>query len=218
VKTRLILAAKLLFAAAIFVWLIASGKLEWRTLAETRLGMALAAYIGCRVAVGLCQAGRWKVLLDGQDLSIPYYDCFRIEMIGKFFGLVAPASLAADGARAFYSAQRHAGRSVEVATAVVADRFVGALTIALLALTALVFALPAINGPIRSLLLIASAGIFGAVAAAWALGRSTRSRWAQHPFLGRIREAIARYQSKSGVLVACALLSLLSPTATITGV
>ena len=75
--------------------------------------------------VGICaNAFRWRLLLAGQGLSLPYAVLLRSYFVGRFFGIVTPGTLGLDGFR-LYDSIRLTHKPVACAAVIGVDKLVG---------------------------------------------------------------------------------------------
>ena len=73
----------------------------------------------------LAGVARWKIILDAQDLRLPFMRVFRIFFIGQFFNAFMLGACGGDVARAYYASLDTPGRRAEAASTVFIDRAIG---------------------------------------------------------------------------------------------
>lgn len=124
---------KVLFGVAIVAWMAASGKLDLaqvgRSLAQWPIMLGILAMAYAQVGVS---AWRWKLLLDAQDIPLPYRRAFGLTMIGMLFNVVIPGSVGGDLIKGYYITRAASGRKSHAATTIVMDRVVGLIGLLLL--------------------------------------------------------------------------------------
>lgn len=117
---------------------------EWRF-----VGIASAFAV---VAMVL-NVARWRMMLAGQGSDAPLGTLVRLYLIGMFFNNILPSRFGADVVRAYGAAGVAAGKTRSVA-AVVMDRLVGAISVLILGLAALVLRPSVMPVPVGQLLLV----------------------------------------------------------------
>lgn len=103
-KTILINTLKLAVAAALITWLLQSGKLDFKLLAQLKnhLPEVLLAATLSVVNFLLCSY-RWRnILLARSRSQIPLWGVFKITWIGQFFSSVLPGSVSGDLVKILY--------------------------------------------------------------------------------------------------------------------
>jgi uncharacterized protein (TIRG00374 family) len=178
------------------------------------------------VAAHLISFFRWKLMVRALDLPFSYIDAVRIGLIGMFFGLFAFGVVGGDTLRAYYAARQSKNKIPEAIASVVADRFVGMLTMfsfASIAFLALGTSNESAVNPeklaivtfvFRVVLLATAIGLAGVVmllfaprvrSSAWFLRLTRVPRIGGA--IGRLAEVVILYRSKLPLLVTCVLLS-----------
>lgn len=76
---------------------------------------------------------RWRLLLKGQGLTIPFGYLVQSWFVGRFFGIFLPSTIGLDGYR-FYDSSLYTGQPVKCATVIAVEKLIG-----FVALTFLVF-------------------------------------------------------------------------------
>ena len=97
---------------------------ELRSLEASSLLPWLTLAVAVKV-LGICaNALRWKLLLQGQSLSLPYGVLLRSYFVGRFFGIITPGTLGLDGFR-LYDSIRLTRKPVPCAAVIAVDKLVG---------------------------------------------------------------------------------------------
>lgn len=200
------------------LWLLAA-KVDWpRTLAH--LGHADPAWLGFSFLAILGQVPlnglRLGVFLNARGWGLGAADLARLTFVTNFLGSFLPAGIGGDVFRATALARTRVPNEVAVAAAA-ADRLVGGLSLALVALAAGAAAWLA-TGSARELAVAAlpSAGVLAICAVAW-----TRPAWRValvlyrrvprlpgRSFLRRTHHQVARFGRQGGVMLHGVLISL----------
>ncbi len=96
----------------------------------------------------LASMSRWRLLLLGQQIELPFRHIFGSFLIGRFIGTFLPSTAGLDGYK-LYDAARFSGRTVEATAATVVEKVLGFSGIFLSFLVALPFGLKIFgeNGP-----------------------------------------------------------------------
>ncbi|MCS6802184.1 MAG: lysylphosphatidylglycerol synthase transmembrane domain-containing protein [Chloroflexota bacterium] len=134
---------RLTISLALVAWLIAQDN-PARIAAEARgadVRIILLAFALYLLAIAM-NAYKWGVLLRAQRVEVPLRQLLRSTFVGLFFGNFLPSNVGGDAVRAF-DLSRSAVNGTAAATSVIVDRLVGLLVF------------------------IASAALFGTVAAMW---------------------------------------------------
>ncbi len=143
IRKTLILAAKLIVAAALLALVIS--KVHWSNYTGPdgieRQGFAttitqadpylLAAAFVCFLLPLFILAFRWWYLLRLQKIEISLREVVRLTFLGTFFNYVVPGSVSGDLVKAYYAA-KHTDRKVAVLVSVFIDRALGLLEFVLL--------------------------------------------------------------------------------------
>ena len=81
---------------------------------------------------------RWRILLRGQSIDLPFRHIFGSFLIGRFIGTFLPSTAGLDGYK-LYDAARFSGRTVEVTATTALEKVIGVFGIFLTFLVALPF-------------------------------------------------------------------------------
>jgi glycosyltransferase 2 family protein len=157
---------------------------------------------------------RWLVLLRAGGTVIATRDAASIYLVSSFIGGFLPAGVGADAARA-YSLFRHTARGGPAVASVAIDRFLGLLSIVVLALAGVVVAGGAVAPELRGLLLVGtSLTLLGGLAFLWAdrwiravmpdAVASSRLGWR----VGRVADALGLYRDRRRAVTAVFGLSV----------
>ena len=183
---------------------------------------SLLSWLGLAVAVklvGICaNALRWRLLLAGQGLVLPYAVLLRSYFVGRFFGIVTPGTLGLDGFRLVDSA-RLTREPVACAAVIAVDKLVGFTS--LLSVVAAVFPFAWSRLPMSGGVSVpwGFAALFVAVALAFTL--VLNARWTRpladllprgrlRSFMHSVLEAVTAYSGQGRILVWAVLLGLLA--------
>lgn len=122
------LALKLLTAMALFLWMVAQGKLDL-----SQLGILLSNKTILWGAVAFWAIGpvylaslRWKMLLTAAGYQISLARSLLLQLIGFFFTTVMPGSLGGDFIKVYYLIKENPGKEKSLALwAILFDRLIG---------------------------------------------------------------------------------------------
>lgn len=105
-RGRIIFACKAAFAAALIVWLIRSGSLDFKALdVFGRRPLLLLASIALSALGVLGGALRWSVLLRLADVRIPLVRAIQLQMTALFFNTAIPGGVGGDLVKSAYAAR-----------------------------------------------------------------------------------------------------------------
>lgn len=124
---------KVLFGVGIVAWMAASGKLNLaqvaRSLSHWPIMLAILGLGYTQVAL---TAWRWKLLLEAQEIWLPYRRAWGLTMVGALFNVVIPGAVGGDLIKGYYITRAAPGRKSHAATTILMDRVVGLLGLLLL--------------------------------------------------------------------------------------
>lgn len=102
---------------------------------------------------------RWRLLLGGQGLRIPFVRLVQSWFIGRFYGIFLPSTIGLDGYR-FYDSFRYTGEGIKSGTVIAVEKLIGfvALTFLVFLTFPLGFRLLKINVTILAVILMILAG------------------------------------------------------------
>lgn len=213
---RVLLVVKIAIAASLVSWLVASGRLDFRRLAEIRLSWSAFLLVSFTLLSMFTPAIRWWYLIKIQELDIPLWPVVRATWLGYATSIFLPGAAGGDAARALVMVRgRSSGRLKMVAT-IVADRAIGLYTLLLLGAFSFVLCqTQAASTPaIRSLaqtsvaLFLAATAVIGAL-----LNRQTRSltlRLLPARIASAIDATSLSYAKKRLQLAVCVVISIIS--------
>ncbi len=102
------------------------GAVEWRTVVFWLL-------LGVIIKLGgmMCGVVRWRLLLNGQGLHMPFWYMTQSWFVGRTFGIFLPSTLGLDGYR-FYDSARYTGEVIKCATVIAVEKLIGFIVLATL--------------------------------------------------------------------------------------
>jgi len=106
---------------------------EIRQAGASSLIFWLVAAVLVRITGMLCGVLRWRILLRGQGLSMPFWYMVGSWFIGRTFGIFLPGTLGLDGYR-LYDSSMYTGEVIKCTTVIAIEKLIG-----FIALTFLVF-------------------------------------------------------------------------------
>ena len=137
-RSALIIAAKVLVAAALLGWVIS--QVAWHSfiaaVAGIHAGGLCCALAGFAVAL-LLTAVRLCYLVRLQDISISLWEVVRLTFLGQFFNMVMPSTVGGDLVKAYYVA-KHTPKKASVVVSVFVDRMTGVAGLTVMAAIVLV--------------------------------------------------------------------------------
>lgn len=117
---------KVLFGVGIVAWMASSGKLNLaqvaRSLSQWPVILAIAGLAYSQVAITVW---RWRLLLEAQEIWLPYRRAWGLTMIGMLFNVVIPGAVGGDLVKGYYITRAASGRKSHAATTILMDRVVG---------------------------------------------------------------------------------------------
>jgi uncharacterized membrane protein YbhN (UPF0104 family) len=117
-------------AIAVLIWRIDVGRAS-SVLKAAEVGWLLAA-LGAQLGSKLCWLLRWGTLLRSSDCQLGFGNLLRFILVGLFFNNFLPSTVGGDVARGF-GLTRHGVPRATAAASVIADRLIGLLALALMA-------------------------------------------------------------------------------------
>ncbi|HZR85134.1 MAG TPA: sulfatase-like hydrolase/transferase [Candidatus Binatia bacterium] len=160
---------------------------------------------------------RWRVLLLGQGIDLPFRHVFGSFLIGRFLGTFLPSTLGLDGYK-LYDAARFSGRSIEASGATLVEKVLGFTGIFITYLVALPFGVSIFGDKAEHVALLTVPIALAPIAACFAIfvwPGPPLLRWlaaripgdAQPGFLARLVAAVTAYRARPGIVAAAAALS-----------
>lgn len=194
--------AKIVLAAGLLAGMFHFGAIDFGLLASGvhAPGVIAGAFI-LVATIPFIAALRWKFLLHGQGLHLPYLRLARINLIGTFFSMFLLGGISGDAARLIYIVRETKGPKSALALSLVADRYLGFLGVATLAAAALAFSSNALSAEFHEIPVVAGiVGLFAGalsilIAGVWGVSRLTASA-----FYSRLTARSAFATRLSGIL------------------
>lgn len=227
VKNITIQLLKAAFAVGLIVWLVQSGRLEFKDLThllELKYLIPLILLAGVNLAFG---SERWRALLLAKGLQISRFGAARLTLIGTFFNFAMPGGVGGDVVKGFYITKHNPQARLTSVVTVVMDRLIGLYCMIFYALISmLLFSDYVIPNPnlraIMSVLVI----IFGVYSLAWIVVFSRRAsqalqaeKWLPKLPMGKklihLYTDLTSYRHSKSVFLKTALLSLCAQTAAV---
>jgi glycosyltransferase 2 family protein len=204
---------KLLFAAAIIGWMVRSGKLNFRQVADAvdRWPVLLLMGVLILTQIGLT-AWRWRLILRAHAWSLSFRDTFSLTMIGSLFNMVIPSSVGGDVIKGYYLTRRVAHARADALATIVLDRAVGLLGLVLLASGAALGNLSMIGRHPALRILCCFAALAAALGLAFVVAVSFAPKvegvTRRLPVLGRILAGAGAYRRRPWILPAATGISV----------
>lgn len=139
-KPALRFVAKLTISALLLGWVLSKTDLAsiGRAFSQCNLGLLLAAFslhlVGFWISVV-----RWNILLQAQNVRIPFSDLLYSYLVASFFNAFLPTTIGGDAIR-MLDTRAHTGGKTRSAAVIFVDRFTGFFAMVAMALVALPFA------------------------------------------------------------------------------
>ena len=205
----------------VLAWLLLSGAIDWHSIGRLlTVGWVLPTAAGLSLVNYAFMSWRLRVLMQAQDLRLPFLAAYRLTVTAAFFSWVIPGGTGGDLVKMYFLGRWYPGKVTEAITITLWDRAIGLATFLMLGLIAAAFmpnlalSLPAIT----SLLITCVAALLvGGVVLALALHTDWTQRWplATLERFGRAGQTVLRmfrvmhaYRRRLGSLVAGVILSL----------
>lgn len=103
-------------------------------------------YLGNRVVATY----RWKLLLEVQEINIPFWSLYNVVLYGSVFNSILPSSFGGDAARIFWLLKDQSNKKAASVVATIADKVLGLSALVILALAIVPFN-PLVSAQIRTL-------------------------------------------------------------------
>ena len=181
-------------------------------------------FVGCATAIKfigiLASMYRWKILLRGQEIELPFRHIFGSFLIGRFIGTFLPSTAGLDGYK-LYDAARFSGKSVEVTATTLLEKVLGVFGIFLTFLIALPFGIQIFGDNARLVASITVPIAFGLIGGLllvlwfpgivqWALEHfPIPAKERLHGVIMRISHAASAYRDKKGLSLQAIFLSFM---------
>ena len=132
---------------------------EIRHAGAPSLAFWLIAGVLIRVVGMLCGVLRWRILLRGQGLDMPFWYMTGSWFIGRTFGMFLPGTIGLDGYR-LYDSALYTGEVIKCTTVIAIEKLIGfiALTFLVFVTFPMGFRLLSINLPMLAVILIVLGG------------------------------------------------------------
>jgi len=137
-KNLLIQALKVIFAFGLIFWLVQSGKLNFRALANLLQPQYLIPGFLLIFANMYLTSERWRMLLQTQSHHLNGWKTFKLTMIGIFFNFAVPGGVGGDLVKAFYFTKDYPESKMAAATSVLMDRVLGLYAMIIMAMLAMI--------------------------------------------------------------------------------
>ncbi len=127
------------------ITLQSSGSDIFADLARANKQFLLVAFL----AYGLIQmlaAWRWGLLMGVQKMHLPFFQAFKLTMVGNFFSMIIPGAVSGDLLKIAYAGQYFSGRKTEILLTIMLDRILGLFAMFFAATLATVMYLPELPG------------------------------------------------------------------------
>jgi hypothetical protein len=138
-KNILIQTLKIAFSLGLIYWLVQSGKLNFKALANLLHPEYVIPGFLLIAANMYLTSERWRILLQTQSHHLKSWKTFKFTMIGVFFNFAVPGGVGGDIVKAFYFTKDFPESKMAAATSVLMDRVLGLYGMILMALLAMLF-------------------------------------------------------------------------------
>lgn len=131
---------QLALGLGVLAWLLLSGAIQWnavRGLLGSTWVLPVAALL--QVVNLVFTAWRLRVLMEAQNLPLPFWSAFRLAYTAAFFSWCIPGGTGGDLVKMYYLGRWYPGKVTEAVTVTLWDRAVGLATFLMLALMAAAF-------------------------------------------------------------------------------
>ncbi len=134
-----------LVVAVLLIWMVVND--SEMTLGKFRdlIGNGIPSlFVAAFVAFGgalLLTAWRWRLLLQVQEVHLPFWTVFRLMMIGVFFSLVIPGAVGGDLVKMVYVSKQAPKRATEAILTIMLDRIMGLMGLCLVTVVAVLLCL-----------------------------------------------------------------------------
>jgi glycosyltransferase 2 family protein len=198
-------------AAALIIWLLRTGQLNFAVLARANPQMLLPATF-LQAAMIMLPLLRWHLLVRARSFDLSCVESLHIGLIGNFLGIVVPSGIGADGIKAAYLGKRYPGHAAEAISTVIVDRLLGLSSMLLLGLLFGLLLLSVHKSVVLQTAIVATAVICLCVIAVWIAALSPLSQQAANlcgslPFVQRLINGVAAYKHSPAALSTGLLLS-----------
>jgi len=171
-------------------------------------------------------AYRWRVLLTGSGIKVPFITLIKFYLGGTFFNLFLPTTLGGDVVRG-YDLAIHSEKKMDAASSVLAERIIGSFALIFIALFALLFGQNMIeNTQVINVVLIVCISYFAFVIIVFnarimkklIVLLKVNSLWNIGKWLDRMYSSLRTFFADKVILGLCFALSIVCQTLTILAV
>lgn len=124
-KSALKTALKIAFAAALILWLMKKGALDFKAMANLATPGLVLFCLGCVFGQIFVNNYRWVCLLRGQGFATNIRKTLPLSLIGMFFNFAMPGGVGGDVVKGYYLLQENPSRRMAAALSIFMDRVVG---------------------------------------------------------------------------------------------
>lgn len=121
-----------------------------------------------RLAGMLCGVLRWRILLRGQGLEMPFWYMVQSWFVGRTIGIFLPGTIGLDGYR-LYDSSRYTGEVIKCTTVIAVEKLIGFIALTGLVFLTLPFGLGIPHLRINPVVLAMILAVLGTVVAAFLL-------------------------------------------------
>ena len=129
---------KVIFAAAIIVWLVGSGKINLAAVADIFLSWYAFPIMGLSLLSLFLCSERWRVFLLHQDLYATRMEVLKLSLIGTFFNFAVPGGVGGDVVKSYYLVKGHPHKKMAGVMSVLMDRVLGLYAMVIMAFLAMI--------------------------------------------------------------------------------
>jgi uncharacterized protein (TIRG00374 family) len=231
-RRTLLNAAKLALAAALLAYLLNQAREHdafSQLVEQPKRWPLLVAALACTFLAVTLSFVRWHLLIGAVGISVRLLDTLRLGALGYVLNFVSLGSLGGDLFKAIFLAHGQPGRRTEAVATVLADRILGLTTMLVIASTGILAsgllyrAPPTLAALCNTILAVAAMAIVGAVLVLTVrfLTGAHVTNWAHRiPIAGatlaRLLGAARAYRDEKRILLAAAIVSILSNCAYVT--
>ena len=134
VKNLFLQLLKILFAAGLIVWLVSSGKLDFKALRPLLNPSAILSCLACTGTALALATERWRRFMIAQDIHLSFWISLKLTLIGTFFNFAMPGGVGGDLVKGYYIIRTSPHARIKAAITVLMDRLSGLFVMLLMAL------------------------------------------------------------------------------------
>jgi uncharacterized protein (TIRG00374 family) len=138
-KNILIQLCKILFSVGLIVWLVQSGKLDFKALKPLLTATAIAQGLLCTGLALALTTERWRRFMIAQSIRLSFWITFKLTLIGSFFNFAMPGGVGGDLVKGYYIVRTAPNARLTAAVTVLMDRLIGLFVMLLMALFAMIW-------------------------------------------------------------------------------